>query len=109
MIRIRIGGAPDKLEGFIIWGHARTAPYGEDIVCAGVSAVATTALIGMAKLIPGGVRYGISAQGLLYCKLAGTLPEGASRDAQTILTVMLLGLRAIRRNHRQAVHIAYRR
>ena len=109
MIRIRVKGGPGKIEGFLIWGHARYAPHGRDVVCAGVSAVATTALIGLRKRIPRNVRYRIIPGGLMYCRLFGELPDEAAGDAQTILDVMVLGLKAIRKSHQEYIEITYRR
>jgi len=36
-----------ELQGFIVEGHAGYAPAGEDIVCAGVSALVQTAVAGL--------------------------------------------------------------
>lgn len=33
--------------GFIVEGHAEFAPHGQDIVCAGVSAIVQTAILGI--------------------------------------------------------------
>lgn len=41
MIKIEIIGSKDSFESLIIKGHANSAPYGEDLVCAAVSAVIT--------------------------------------------------------------------
>jgi len=109
MIRIRLYGGPDRIRGFIIWGHARFAPRGGDIVCAGVSAVATTALIGLHRRIPGYVRYGMLPQGLMVCRLRGTIPKAQAGEAQIILSVMALGLQSIRSSHADFIDISYRR
>ena len=109
MIRIRVKGKPGQIEGFLIWGHARFASYGNDIVCAGVSAVALSALIGLSAQIPGSIRYRILPQGLIGCRVAKGLPEKEARDTQLILTVMVHGLKAIRRSHKDVVDFTYRR
>jgi len=109
MIRIRIKGSPEKIEGFMIWGHARFAPADKDVVCAGVSAVSTTALIGLTSLVPGSVHYRIMPQGLIYCRLTGNLPETGALEAQAILAAMALGLEAIRDCYSEYIDFAYRR
>jgi uncharacterized protein YsxB (DUF464 family) len=107
MIRIKIKGSPDRVEGFMIRGHARYAPGGEDVVCAGVSAIATTALLGLADYVPGYFRYSLLPQGLVYCRLSPVLPADRVSDAQVILQVMVLGLMAIRDIYKGYIDIAY--
>ncbi|MEL7622150.1 MAG: ribosomal-processing cysteine protease Prp [Clostridiales bacterium] len=109
MIRVRIKGSSHKIEGFSVWGHAGFAAYGQDVVCAGVSAVATTALLGLTELLAEDVCYRILPQGLIYCRLAKTLSPDKARDAQVILATMVLGLEAIRRDHQGYIDFAYRR
>ena len=41
MIKIEIIGTKNSFKSLIIKGHANSAPYGEDLVCAAVSAVIT--------------------------------------------------------------------
>ncbi|MCL1805045.1 MAG: ribosomal-processing cysteine protease Prp [Clostridiales bacterium] len=109
MIRIRLKGSKDHIEGFLVWGHARYAPQGADIVCAGVSAVATAAVMGLARRFPGSVNYRILPQGLIYCRLDGSFPETGAAEAQAMLYAMALGLEAIRKSHRKHIDLAYRR
>ncbi len=109
MIRIRIKGSSPEIEGFLIWGHAGFAAYGQDVVCAGVSAIATTALLGLVELLSEDVCYRILPQGLIYCRLAKALPPPKARDAQVILATMVLGLEAIRQDHQGYIDFAYRR
>jgi len=109
MIRIRIKGDESRIEGFLIWGHAGFAPKGEDVVCAGVSAVATAALMGLLDRLPGLVRYRILSQGLIVCRLPRGLPPDPAAAAQLILKTMILGLEGIRRRHPDSIDFAYRR
>ena len=107
MIRIRVKGNSDHVEGFLIWGHAGSAPRGNDVVCAAVSAVATAALIGLTKRLPGSVRYSILPQGLIFCRLTDELPGDKIGEAQAILAAMVLGLDAIRRDHSEFINFSY--
>ena len=111
MIRISVKGSPDKIEGFLIRGHAGFATPGRDIVCAGVSAVATAALLGLVKRYPEEVRWRILEQGLIYCRLSGRLAEDGpeARDAQVILDVMVLGLKSIQRQYPGFIYFVFRR
>ena len=105
MIRVRIKGEAGNIKGFIVWGHAGYAPRGEDIVCAGVSAICTAAIISLAELFPGNTRYRVLTSGLMYCRLRGDMTDEGVRDAQLILKVMSLGLEAIRDSHREHIDI----
>ena len=109
MIRIRVKGRPDRIEGFLIWGHARYAPYGRDVVCAGVSAVATTALMWLVRRFPGDVRWAMLPQGLMYCRVSGGIQGDGAREAQAILEAMVLGLDEIRQKHTNSIDLAFRR
>ena len=91
----------------MIWGHARTAPYGQDVVCAGVSAVATTALIGLTERFPEHVRYRILPQGLIQCRVSDGLTEDEAKVAHIILDTMVLGLEAIRQTYKDVIDLIY--
>jgi uncharacterized protein YsxB (DUF464 family) len=74
--------------GFSIKGHAGYAPEGRDIICAGVSAIAQTAILGLQHF---DVNMHVEAdKGLLTCNVQSDMPE-----ARTILQVLKLGLDAI--------------
>ncbi|MCL2166761.1 MAG: ribosomal-processing cysteine protease Prp [Clostridiales bacterium] len=109
MIRIRIKGNQENIKGFTVSGHAGYAPRGNDVVCAGVSAVATAALMGLVKRLPGHVRYRISPRGKMHCRLFGRISDEAAREAQTILDVMAQGLREIQQSYKQYVDFSFRR
>ena len=48
MIKIEIVRNSDQaMVGFSVTGHANTAPHGQDIVCAGISALTQTAVLGL--------------------------------------------------------------
>jgi len=105
MIRIRIKGAAEKIEGFMVWGHAGYAPLGEDIICAGVSAICTSAMIGLAELFPENTRYCVLPSGFMYCRLRGSMTQADERDSQLILRVMLLGLKAARESRGEYIDL----
>ena len=50
MIRAEVGRSGGRIVRLHVHGHAGTAPYGEDLVCAAVSAVVQTAALGLARL-----------------------------------------------------------
>jgi len=109
MIKIRTKGSPDHIEGFMVWGHADYAPAGDDIICAGVSAVVTAALNGLIHRFPYDVYFRLLPQGFIYCRLSGGLTEIGRIEAQAILATMVLGLEAIRQSYPNHIDLAYRR
>lgn len=79
--------------GFQVDGHAGFDIYGKDIVCAAVSVLAQTTVMGLEHYLPGLVERDVSP-GRLVCRLKGGLtPEQAER-AGVILGTMELGLEA---------------
>ena len=109
MIKIRLKGVPGRVRGFTVWGHAHFADPGQDIVCAGVSALVTTALIGLKKHVPGKMSWRILPQGLIHCRLADDLTEEESRVAGLILDTMVLGCIAVRADFTKYISITFRR
>ncbi|MDR1193411.1 MAG: ribosomal-processing cysteine protease Prp [Peptococcaceae bacterium] len=109
MIQVRIKGSPRRVEGFLVWGHAGWAASGQDIVCAGVSAVVTAAALGLERRLPGGFRLAMSQEGVIFCQLRRDLPRRRARDGEAILMAMARGLEEINRDYKGHIHLAYRR
>jgi Predicted ribosomal protein len=105
MIRIDIfRDAAGAIAGFAVNGHAGTAPYGQDIVCAAVAALTQTAVLGLERYLGRDFDLDIGS-GKLILKL-----KGASDDlAGAILETMLLGLAEIAKQSPQSVHITEHR
>ena len=73
--------------GFIVEGHAEFAPHGQDIVCAGVSAIVQTAILGIEHYTYADVE-----------KKDGYIKVHITHDDHTsdaIVKTMLLGLEAL--------------
>ncbi|TLM99480.1 ribosomal-processing cysteine protease Prp, partial [bacterium] len=47
MIVLSVDRKAGKITGFTLEGHARVAPHGEDLVCAAVSMMAQSVLLGL--------------------------------------------------------------
>ena len=92
--------ADGKVSGFTVTGHSGTAERGQDIVCAGVSALTQTALLGMMEYLHREVDYDI-ASGKLSVRLKG-VPDDLT---EAILQSMLLGLAEIQKLSPEAVRI----
>ncbi len=75
-------------------GHTGYAQSGEDIVCAGVSTLLQTALLGLLQVAKINVKYSVNEQeGSLRFTLADDLTAQERHDADVILNTMLCGLR----------------
>lgn len=79
-------------------GHAGFDIYGKDIVCAAVSVLAQTTVMGLEYYLPGRVRSDVRA-GKLVCRLPGDLTPEQAEKAGVILGTMELGLEAVAANY----------
>lgn len=85
---------------FTVTGHANTAPHGQDIVCAAVSALSQAAVMGLERHL--GRKVDVTVQpGYLSCRLA----EAPDERTEAILATMLIGLREIARQSHKHVRI----
>ena len=101
MIEIRVFSKSDgKISGFSVTGHSGTAERGQDIVCAGVSSLTQTALLGIMEYLHREVDYDV-ASGKLLVKLR-CVPDDLT---EAILQSMLLGLMEIQKLSPEAVRI----
>ena len=101
MIRIEIFQNRDgKISGYEVTGHSGTANRGEDIVCAGVSALAQSALWGIGEYLHREVDYEV-ASGKLSMRLKG-VPDDLT---EAVLQPMLYGMREIEKLSPKAVRI----
>lgn len=105
MIDVQVRRMPDGTVAEIkVTGHAGFADPGQDIVCAGVSALVVTALIGL-KRVAAHPHEGKAKGGLMYCRVkAGGTPESALK-AQAILETVVHGLCDIAKDYHQFVHV----
>ena len=105
MIRVKVFSNSDgKISGFTVTGHSDTAARGEDIVCAGVSSLAQTALLGLGEYLHRDLDYSV-ASGKLSMKLR-CAPDSLT---EAILQTMLLGLIEIEKLSPKAVRISRQR
>ena len=95
MIRIFVRcGRDGSIEEFTVKGHAGCGEAGRDIVCAAVSAVVQTAVIGLTDIAGLNPEYH-QRDGFLQCILPGELSEEEKRTAGVVLRTMLAGLKSI--------------
>lgn len=105
MIKIKIFRTPEHLiEGFEVSGHANTAPHGQDIVCAAVSALTQTAVLGLEGYLQRSFQLDM-ANG----RLKVMLEAGPDQLTGAILETMVLGLLEIEKINPQVVRISEHR
>lgn len=101
MIEVKIFRNPEgSIVGFDVLGHAGKDEVGKDIVCAGVSSLAQTAVLGLQKHLKRQVK-GCGKSGKLTARLQGK----ADDLTDAILETMLLGLQEIEILHKKNVRI----
>ena len=88
-------------------GHSGFAPKGEDIVCAAVSALAQTAVLGLKQQLIQAPKVHIE-EGSLKCFVSASVSPGELEKAHIILTAIAAGLRAIAKIHPDYVKIKYK-
>jgi uncharacterized protein YsxB (DUF464 family) len=101
MIKAEIYTQEDgKITGFLINGHANTAPHGQDIYCAGVSTVTQSAYLCIVQHLKRQI-VGNSSSGRLMLKLK-TPPDDLT---EAVFQTMLIGLREIEKLAPQALKV----
>lgn len=80
--------------GFIVTGHAECGAYGQDLVCAAVSAVVQTAILGITDVL--NLKAGVSVcDGNTTCILERDMDEQERQKASIVIETMLTGLKSI--------------
>ena len=96
------------IQEFTVKGHAEYDDAGKDIVCAAVSAVVQTAVIGLTDVA------GINADhaqkdGLLKCRLPKQMNVDQKKASSVILCTMLAGLESIKNGYPNLISIIERK
>jgi len=87
-----------------IEGHAGYAESGEDIVCAGVSAISGAAIVGMERML--GITLDIIVKkDNLICTIPEHISEQHRHDVNIILETMALGLKDISDKYKKFVKV----
>jgi uncharacterized protein YsxB (DUF464 family) len=86
----------NTINAFSMSGHAQAGPYGQDIVCAGASAVSFGAVNAIAELC--GVELAVEMKddgGFLRCSVPDNLDEQTYEKVQLLLNGMVISLNSI--------------
>ncbi|WP_283621457.1 ribosomal-processing cysteine protease Prp [Limosilactobacillus avium] len=91
-----------RITTFTITGHADAGPYGQDIVCAAVSALAISTVNGLEKLVKVAPQVESDNQngGLLKASQLG-----ADHDSQLLLNTLLNGLLDIQESYPDNIEV----
>jgi len=96
MTRIQILMTKEGISGFVAKGHTGYSEHGTDIVCAAVSALTQTAVLGLQEVLGIPVDIEIDTEkGYLKCMLPEELTSVLWQQSQVVLQVMHHGLKAI--------------
>ncbi|MBM7554626.1 ribosomal-processing cysteine protease Prp [Thalassobacillus pellis] len=106
MINVTIHRNSTGMIGFEISGHAESGPYGQDLVCAAVSAVsfgAVNAVMHICGFEPAIEQGGDG--GYLHVTLPDDLEENIEEKARLLLEGMLVSLQTIEKDYNQYINI----
>ena len=93
-----------QFSGLKIRGHAKYAGFGEDIVCAGASALAETSVLGLEK-VAGIKPVVVSKSGCFSLKFPDKLPEESSDKAVSIVETLCLGLEDMAKSYPSHIRV----
>nr|WP_300002090.1 ribosomal-processing cysteine protease Prp [Tissierella sp.] len=113
MIKIKLfSDSAGNIKQYDIKGHANFAPFGEDIVCAAISVLSQTTLMGLVDVLQlkeKEIFYKIDDAGYLNVELKTIKDEEDFKASQILLKTFKLGIESIRENYPDNVKIEYRR
>ena len=107
MVRVTVLRERGTPVGFELAGHADQGAYGEDIVCAGISAIAETALLGITDVL----RLDAATardNGLLRCELPRETAGEDMDKAAIVFDTMIAGLTSLQRAYPKSLKFSYR-
>lgn len=108
MIKVQINRDVDgRISSFTMKGHAEFAEQGQDIVCAGASAVAFGSINAVFALTGAEPQIEQSKSGYLKCTVPANLPEESSEKAQLLLEGMIVSLQTIERDYNKYIQITF--
>lgn len=107
MIEVFLNLSDDRISSFSVKGHAGPVEAGENIYCAGVSAITQTALLGLIKHLSHELIYEIE-DGWISCELPPGLDETEKEKAEVILSTMEAGLLAMQEVYGEFLNVIRR-
>lgn len=104
MIQIKIRKSEERIQGIRISGHAQSAEHGRDIVCAAVSVLAQTILLGVIDQIGREIPYEMSSGHLAF-----DLPKGLSGEEEirtdALMRTLYVGLKNLSESYKNYIKL----
>jgi uncharacterized protein YsxB (DUF464 family) len=98
MITVTVTRENGNPVGFRVSGHANMGEYGEDLVCAAVSAIVQTAILGITEVCH--ISAGVSIdEGKTTCILSKDASADEIQSAGVVINTMIAGLRSIQQSY----------
>lgn len=95
-----------RVTGYRVSGHAGTGEYGQDIVCAGISALVFSITNGLTEVLKLRCRVRQADDGgLIEVHLPEGLPADARSGADALMETLVLGLKSISGEYQGAVKV----
>jgi hypothetical protein len=98
MVRIAVEFEAGETRSIEVDGHAGQNDPGQDIVCAGVSALVETLRLGLEQVVPGGVAVDVKPGHAEF-----RFPAGADARQRAVVDTILAGLRDLAGSYSQFV------
>lgn len=93
MVKVKFTTVDGKFVGIECNGHCEYADEGEDIVCASLSSIVQTAVLGIMQILGVNIAYEVDDKsGYLFAMLPKKLTAQQSHDADLILKTAYLGV-----------------
>ncbi len=106
MITIHFNKKKNNYVSFEVEGHALYGEPGEDIVCAGVSAITFTALNALTEVAHiSELIYEVGDDGYAYCELPADLTRDQREKCQTILETIFVGFHGLELTYSEYIKI----
>ena len=92
-----------SIQSFVMSGHAQFAEHGQDIVCAGASAVSFGTINELTGVTP---EIEQSEVGFLTCVIPENLPESSYEKIQILLEGMVVSLQTIEEQYGEHIKLS---
>lgn len=104
MIKVEVMRSGNMITGYKVEGHANHAPRGEDIVCAAVSMLAQSTLVGLGEIVSIPMQADVK-EGLVNVHL-DLSDRKLLEDAQVLLETMVLTVKTLIQGKEYSKYIA---
>jgi len=107
MVRVTVFRELGTPVGFELIGHAGQGAYGEDIVCAGISAITETALLGVTDVLKLDAAM-VREEGHVRCELLRDTAGEDLEKAAIVFNTMIAGLTSLQQAYPKSLKFSYR-